>query len=149
MSLNVHVPNSAEQSTGVGELSGFKIMMVEDDAFFTDIIMTKLVSHGCIPFSTATGADALSLAKLYEPDLIILDLMLPVLSGEEILQQLKASDALKHIPVIVFSNKSEQTDIEANLQAGAAEYLVKSATDFNTLVDIVKGTILKARQAQA
>lgn len=148
MSANVHVPSSTAESASAGELAGFKIMMVEDDAFFTDIIMTKLVAHGCIPFSTATGADAISLAKLYEPDLIILDLMLPVLSGEEILQQLKTNAELQHIPVIVFSNKSEQTDIEANLKAGAAEYLVKSATDFNTLVDIVKGTILKARQAQ-
>lgn len=112
--------------------------MVEDDLFFTDIVLTKLTSHGCIPYSTATGDEALELAKRYQPSAIILDLMLPGISGEEVLKQLKSDDELKAIPVIVFSNKSSQSDIEANLAAGATRYLVKSGTDLNTLVDVIR-----------
>ena len=127
------------------ELGDIKILMVEDDTFFADMILTKLSQHGCIPYSTVNGSEALSLAEQYQPDVMILDLMLPGLSGEEILKQMKASETLKHIPIIVFSNKSGEKDIKDNLSAGAAEYLVKSATDFNTLVDVVQGVIKKAK----
>ncbi len=135
----------ALESFSKRELSDIKVLMVEDDSFFADIVLTKLSHHGCIPYSTGNGDEAIGLATQYLPDVIVLDLMLPGLSGEEILAQLKANEELKNIPVIVFSNKSGQADIEANLKAGAAEYLVKSATDINTLVDIVKGVVMKAR----
>lgn len=127
------------------ELGDIKILMVEDDEFFADMVLTKLSQYGCIPYSTGNGAEAIGLADQYRPDLIILDLMLPGLSGEEILVQLKANEELKSIPVIVFSNKSEEEDIKANLDAGAAEYLVKSATDFTTLVDVVQGVVMKSQ----
>ncbi len=121
-----------------GELSDVKVLMIEDDVFLMEMVLDKLSSHGCIPYSTPSGDEALLLAAQYQPNVIILDLMLPGISGEEVLARLKADDELKHIPVIVFSNKSSQEDIEANLQAGAEKYLVKSSTDFDVLVEVVK-----------
>jgi CheY-like chemotaxis protein len=120
------------------ELGNVKVLMVEDDVFLSELVLLKLSNLGCVPYSTANGSEALQLAGQYMPDVIILDLMLPGMSGEEILEHLKKDESLKHIPVIVFSNKSEQEDIKKNLAAGAVEYLVKSSTDLNSLADTIR-----------
>ena len=120
------------------ELGNIKVMMIEDDSFLSEMVLTKLSTHGCIPYSANNGSEALSLAEQYAPNIIILDLMLPGKSGEEILTELKAHPDLKQIPVIVFTNKSEPEDAENNLKAGAAAFLIKSQTDLNNLVEIVK-----------
>lgn len=120
------------------ELGDVKVLMVEDDLFLSELVLTKLSIEGCIPYSTPHGEEGLVLADQYRPDVIILDLMLPGISGEEVLVKLKASDTLKSIPVIVFSNKSGEDDIKNNLANGAAEYLVKSATDLNELPRVIK-----------
>ena len=122
-------------------LGDVKIMMIEDDEFTAQIALQKLSGEGCIPYSVADGGEALQMVETYSPDLIILDLMLPNMSGEEILRHLKADDELNVIPVIVFSNKGDQPDIDANLEAGADRYLVKSSTDLDMLVDVVKEVV--------
>ena len=122
-------------------LGDVKIMMIEDDEFMAKIALQKLSGEGCIPYSVADGGEALQMVETYSPDLIILDLMLPNMSGEEILRHLKADDELNVIPVIVFSNKGDQPDIDANLEAGADRYLVKSSTDLDMLVDVVKEVV--------
>lgn len=126
------------------ELGNVKVLMVEDDSFFSELVLNKLSENGCIPYSTGKGDEAVMLATQYMPNLIILDLMLPGMSGEEILQNLKANEQLKDIPVIVFSNKSNKEDIDNNLALGAEEFLIKSTTDLSDLTKIVK-RVLKSR----
>jgi DNA-binding response OmpR family regulator len=125
------------------ELGDVKVLMIEDDIFLSELVLTKLSLEGCIPYSTPNGEEGLELAEQYHPHVIILDLMLPGIPGEEVLLKLKANENLKSIPVIVFSNKSEETDIKNNLANGAAEYLVKSATDLNELPSVIKRVIGK------
>jgi DNA-binding response OmpR family regulator len=117
--------------------------MIEDDLFLSELVLTKLSAHGCIPYSTPNGEEGLVLAEQYSPHVIILDLMLPGIPGEEVLLKLKASETLKSIPVIVFSNKSGEDDIKNNLANGAAEYLVKSATDLRNLPSVILKVIQK------
>lgn len=128
----------ALESFAKRELGNVKVLMVEDDVFLCELVLLKLSNLGCIPYSTANGNEALELARQYMPDVIILDLMLPGMPGEEILVHLKEDSELKHIPVVVFSNKSEPEDIKSNLAAGAVEYLVKSSTDLNALADTIR-----------
>lgn len=123
------------------ELGDVKVLMIEDDAFFSELVLDKLSASGCIPYSSPDGREAFDLAERYQPDVIILDLMLPGMSGEEILVELKKREVLKNIPVIVFSNKSEESVIQYCLDNGAAEYLVKSGTDLNKLVEVVKRVV--------
>ncbi len=123
------------------ELGDVKVLMIEDDLFLSELVLTKLSLHGCIPYSTSNGEEGLLLAEQYQPDVIILDLMLPGIPGEEVLLRLKATETLKAIPVIVFSNKSGNDDIKNNLINGAAEYLVKSATDLNDLPKVINRVI--------
>lgn len=123
---------------GERDLGQVKVLIVEDDVFLSNLVLTRLSLHGCIPYSAPNGEEALVLAEQYRPNVIILDLMLPGIPGEEVLIKLKNDENLKSIPVIVFSNKSEEDAIKNNLTNGAVEYLVKSSTDLNKLIDVVK-----------
>jgi len=128
-----------------GELGNVKILMIEDDSFFSELVLSKLAKEGCIPYSSNNGDEAMSLAGQYCPDIVILDLMLPGKQGEDVLHELKENETLRHIPVIVFSNKSNPEDIDKNIKAGAAAFLIKSSTDLGDLVTIVKETAEKAK----
>lgn len=119
------------------ELGAIKVLMVEDDKFISNLVLQTLSTHGCVPYSCPTGEEALQLAEQFHPDAIILDLMLPGISGEAVLEALKRTDSVKDIPVIVFSNKSEDSDISNVMKLGAAKYLVKASTDVRTIVDII------------
>lgn len=123
-------------------LGDVKILMVEDDTVFSDLVLEKLAKEGCIPYSCATGEEAVGLAEHYRPDIIILDLMLPGVQGEEILVELKGHPELKATPVIVVSNKSEPEDIQKVLDSGADEYLIKASTDLNFIVETIN-TVLR------
>ena len=125
-----------------------KVLMIEDDEFIGDMVTKKLADKGCVPYSARNGEEGLRLVKEFKPHVIILDLMLPRMSGEEVLKQLKSADESKSIPVIVFSNKSEQTDVAGNLETGAAAYLIKSSTDLNRLVDVVKEHGMKTARGE-
>ncbi len=120
------------------ELGGIKVLMIEDDAMIQELVVNILVSQGCIPYTTGDGLEAIAMAEQYKPSIIILDLMLPGKSGEEILKELKEKEDLSSIPVIVFSNKSNRDDIKNLLSLGADKYFVKSSTDLKDLVATIK-----------
>ncbi len=125
------------------ELGQIKVFIVEDDQMISDLVTAKLSLSGCIPYSTANGAEAIAMAELYTPDIIILDLMLPGMTGEEILTVLKSMEDLKTIPVVIFSNKSEESIKEKVMKLGAAKYYVKAATDLNMFVAELKDLVQK------
>ena len=128
----------ALEEFGKRELGDVKVLMIEDDPIITDLVTQKLSMSGCIPYSTLDSTEALKLAEHFQPDVVILDLMMPKLSGEEIIQAMKADDNLKNIPILVFTNKSSDEDMQNVLTLGAAEYLVKASTELNQLVEVVK-----------
>ena len=74
------------------------------------------------------GSDALELIRAEKPDGVVLDMMMPDLSGLEVLHQIRNDAELASIPVIIVSAKSLPSDIQAGLQAGAAAYLTKPVT---------------------
>lgn len=119
-------------------LGSVKVLMVEDDAMIQEMVIIKLVSHGCIPYATSDGSEAINYAQQYEPHVIILDLMLPGMKGEDVLKELKKDEKLANIPVIVFSNKSSHSDKENLMSLGADRYFVKASTDLNDLVKTIK-----------
>jgi DNA-binding response OmpR family regulator len=130
--------NAALEELSQRELGRVKVFMIEDDQMIRELVVTKLMMSGCIPYSTDNGSEAITLAEHYSPDAIILDLMLPGMTGEEILAALKEKEALKKIPVIVFSNKSSDEDRQKVMSLGADRYFVKVDTDLNDLVEEIK-----------
>ncbi len=123
---------------GKRELGAVKVMMVEDDPFISELVLTKLSSVGCIPYSVQDGNDVVNVATQFQPDVIIMDLMLPGLQGEDVIAILKQNEDLKNICIVVFSNKSDAAEIQKCLDLGAAEYFVKASTDLNLLVEAIK-----------
>ncbi len=148
--MNAHTnTEEAIKQFAAGKLGNIKVLMIEDDSFFSELVLSKLSKEGCIPYSSANGEEALDLAQQYQPNIIILDLMLPGMQGESVLEQLKTNADLSHIPVVIFSNKSNQEDMDKNIKSGAAAFLIKSTTDLNELVDIVSGVIKKSKDSSA
>lgn len=128
------------------ELGEVKVLIVEDDPFISKILITSLSKHGCVPYSTSDGNEAITLAEQYMPHVIILDLMLPGMNGEDILILLKKHDTLKNIPVIVFTNRSEDTDKQRVLDLGAALFLIKATTRLTDLTGTIKKLADSAKQ---
>lgn len=119
-------------------LSGKKIMVVEDDKFLSDLVTRKLSSEGSVLVTANTGEDALSLIEAKRPDIILLDILLPGMSGLEVLEKLKKDDKKKHIPVILLSNFGQKTDIDKGKELGAARFMLKAAVSFDEIISAIK-----------
>jgi DNA-binding response OmpR family regulator len=111
-----------------------KVLIVEDDNFLQGLEATKVKKEGYEVITASNGQEALK--KIHEKgvDLVLLDLILPQFDGFEILKQLKADEKLKNIPVIIFSNLSEDKDIDKAKSMGANDFLVKSNFTLDELV---------------
>lgn len=114
-----------------------KILCIEDDTFLINLIIEKFSHTNILATRAATGDAGVSIAKTNTPDLILLDLMLPDMSGLDVLEKLKNSSETELIPVIIFSNLADKADVERALAHGALMYLVKSNTLPSELIDIV------------
>ena len=115
-----------------------KILIIEDDDFLRSLAVTKLEKEGFTVSMAANGQEGLATAQKELPELIILDLMLPIMSGFDVLASLKATDATKAGKIIVFSNLGEEADIKKCLDMGANDYLVKANFTLDELVDKIK-----------
>jgi PAS domain S-box-containing protein len=98
------------------------VLIIEDDLKFAAIILKQANKKGFKCLSAATGEDGLALALKYNPQAIILDMVLPGITGKDVLYELKANPSMRHIPVHVFS--SNERSLEP-IREGAIEYLMK------------------------
>ncbi len=105
--------------------TGPSILIVEDSPTTRKVISMVLTRKGYFLREATTGAEALRLINTEAPDLILLDAMLPDMSGYEILSQLKESETFRQIPVVMLTAKIGATDRQKGLQAGAVAYLTK------------------------
>lgn len=103
-----------------------RVLIVEDDDFLLQMYATKLDLEGFKVSEATTGIQALKVAQREKPDLILLDLNLPELSGFEVLEQLKRDDATKNMKVIVLTNYSQKDNIDRCIELGADDYLIKA-----------------------
>ena len=102
-----------------------KILIVEDDRDIAGMIEYNLGEEGYETLSAFNGEDGLELAKKENPDLIILDIMLPIIDGFEVCRNLKSEKVTADIPVIILSAKSQETDKVVGLELGADDYITK------------------------
>ncbi len=115
-----------------------KILIVEDDSFLQGLASTKLEKEGFTVTAASSGDDALKLLKTDVPDCILLDLILPGMDGFEVLRNVREAGATRAVPVIVFSNLSEDTDIKHAKDLGATDYMIKSNFTLDELADRIK-----------
>ena len=102
-----------------------KILLAEDEKQIADMISFKLTNGGHQIVRAQDGEQAIILAGRELPDLILLDAMMPGLSGFEVLRRLKADKALRVIPVIMVTAKGHERDVLSGLRGGAIDYIVK------------------------
>jgi len=104
-----------------------RILIVDDNDDIRNLIVLTLKSAEYEVFSAPNGDDALSLIKEEEPDLVLLDVMMPNMSGIEVLAQIRSSKQKKinGALVMMISAKSQVADIDVALEAGADDYIVK------------------------
>lgn len=115
-----------------------KILFVDDTKMFQSIYKSKLMSEGYQVRTADNGLEAIKSLSEEKPDLILLDLNMPVMDGFKVLQAVKANPDFSSIPVIVFSSRGQAEEIEKAVNLGADGYLIKTTTTPNDVVKKVK-----------
>lgn len=115
-----------------------KVLIVEDDSFLQGLASTKLEKEGFSVVAAASGDEAIKLLATSTPDCILLDLVLPGMDGYEVLKNIRQSATTSKIPVIVFSNLSEEKDIKQAKDLGATDFMIKSNFTLDELSDRIK-----------
>lgn len=118
-----------------------KILVVEDDSSLNDAYKTILSAAGYATRTAFNGKEALDLVQQEEPDIIFLDLRMPVLDGIGFLREYKPKDKHPHVKIIVFSNYDMQQEVDEAYELGAERYVLKAWASPKELIKIVKDTM--------
>jgi len=108
-------------------VAGESILVVEDTELLRRIYTDKLSQEGYKVFQAADGLECLNVVRTQPLDLILLDLVMPRMSGLEALETLKRDPRTRDVPVIVLSNLGQDADIQRGLDLGAVDYLIKNS----------------------
>lgn len=115
-----------------------KVFLIDDDENLVNIFSAALTKEGFQTAFALTGEDGLAKVKVEKPDAILLDQVLPDMSGNDILKALKADEATKAIPVILLSNFSQEELVKGAIDEGAVDYLFKYQVEPKDVVVKVK-----------
>jgi adenylate cyclase len=102
-----------------------RILVVDDNLTNLEVLRVRLNAHGYEVITAVDGEDALRRARELEPDLVLLDIMMPKLDGISVLKELKRDTALPFMPVILVTAKTDTRDVVNGLEAGGDDYLAK------------------------
>jgi CheY-like chemotaxis protein len=105
-----------------------KVLLVEDDLDVSRMYQYKFAEKEFLTSIAMNGQECLEALELDVPDVILLDLKMPVMNGFQVLRRLRAEPRWQHIPVVVCSSRGENRDIEQALELGASDFLVKYRT---------------------
>lgn len=105
-----------------------RVLFIEDDPAVAQMYKLKLELDGYAVTVAPDGEAGLRMSRENHPDIIFLDIRLPKMDGFAVLEELRADEETKNIPVVILSNYSEQELVERGLNLGALEYLIKSET---------------------
>jgi len=118
-----------------------KVLIIEDDHFLSSILKSKLEKEGFEVKQAFDGEEGLNTLKTYRPSLVLLDLIMPKVSGFDVLQQASVDPELNQIPIMVASNLGQDSDIQKAKSLGAMEYYVKVRTSIDEIAQLVKNVI--------
>ncbi|KKR10541.1 MAG: Two component transcriptional regulator, winged helix family [Candidatus Woesebacteria bacterium GW2011_GWA1_39_21] len=120
-----------------------KILVAEDDKLLANAYKVKLTREGYEVLSVADGDELVANIEKFDPDIIVLDLIMPKTDGFMILDYLKKSERWKNVPVLVSSNLSQSEDIVRVTKLGADDYIVKTDLSMKVLGEKIKALLLK------
>jgi CheY-like chemotaxis protein len=119
-----------------------KILIAEDEPDIRELVAFTLRFAGYEVVITSNGAEAVQMATRELPDLILMDVRMPRMTGYDACRIMKADENLKHIPVVFLSAKGQESEIQTGLEAGAEEYLLKPFAP-DQLTDRVRSILSK------
>ncbi len=119
----------------------YSVLIVEDDKFLRDLLSLKLKKEGFNVSEAVDGEDGLSKTRSEKPNVIILDLIIPVLDGFAFLEALKKDPSIGSIPVIVLSNLGQREDIDRAKSLGARDYMIKAQLTPIEVVERIKSVL--------
>ena len=117
------------------------ILLVEDDEFIRSLLGDKFRTQGYEVFDAKDGKEGLEKLKKEKPDIVLLDLLMPVMDGFETLKQMRSMKEFASTPVIVLSNVDQKQDVDRAMELGATDYLIKVYNTPEEIVEKVKKTI--------
>ncbi len=127
----------------------YQVLLVEDSKAIQQMYRNKLIMEQFAVVTADNGMEAIKALAQSRPDIILLDLMMPIMDGYKVLQVVKSDQKLKDIPVLVFSAKGQPDEVEKALSLGAAGYIVKSVTKPNEVVEKIRAAMSKKPAEQA
>src|SRR3989344_2145613 len=147
--INEHLGKSGQASmpdsaAGRGEEikpQFYSVLVVEDDKFLRDLLALKLKKEGFRVSEAFDGEDGLAKTRSEKPNVIILDLIIPVLDGFAFLEALKKDSSISSIPVIVLSNLGQREDIDRAKSLGARDYMIKAQLTPIEVVERIKSVL--------
>jgi DNA-binding response OmpR family regulator len=119
-----------------------KIMIIEDDRFLSSLMKARLEKEGFTVAQAFDGEEAMQILKTDLPALIILDLIMPKVTGFEVLQMISITPQLDKVPVVIVSNLAQDSDIEKARQLGAREYFIKVKISIDDLIGKIKSLVV-------
>lgn len=132
--MRVFYINMSKKISGEKTAPKRKILIIEDDQFLTRVYQAKLSREGFEVLTAFNGDEGINLAKAKKPEIILLDLVMPIKDGFMVLKELKKESCFKKVPVIILSNLGQDSDLERAKNLGAVDYLVKTNVSINEVV---------------
>lgn len=102
-----------------------KILIAEDERDILDLITFTLEFGGHEVISTSNGVEALEKTRIELPDLVLLDVRMPKMTGYEVCKHIKADETIKEIPVVFLSAKGQEVEVKTGYEVGAVDYILK------------------------
>ncbi|MFA6389917.1 MAG: response regulator [Patescibacteria group bacterium] len=131
--------NNSEASKGKKmNPGGKKILVIEDDSMLSSMYRMKLEDHGYQAFTASDGKTGLEIARKENPDLILLDIMMPMVDGFSVLAEMRSDSSLKKVPVIIMTNLGTNEDVEKGKKLGATDYIVKADVTPSQIVEKIQ-----------
>lgn len=116
-----------------------KALIIDDSPFITQMFSLRLHDEGFQTLIAGNGEDGIKMAKTELPDIILLDLAMPNMTGWDVLRELKRLEATKHIPVLILTNsKGDPDDIAKAKEKGAADFIMKINFNLDEIIKIIK-----------
>ena len=127
-----------EQNTKPADTNAHKILLVEDDDALASVYLKRLQAEGFDVKRVPNGEEALAAAIEYKPNLVVLDIMMPKVSGFEVLDIMRNTPETAKVKIVVLSALSQDSDKERAMSLGADDYLVKSQVVISDVIEKIK-----------
>ena len=124
-----------------------KVLIVDDDAFLLDMYAIKFRESGFAVDIAKNGEEALAKSKSANPDVILLDIVMPKMDGFDVLRALKKDNLAPNAVIVILTNLGQKEDVERGLKLGASDYVVKAHFTPSEVVAKVKGLLVGKTQA--